>query len=574
MPDTRPSPKTLNVRLPTVNSRPPIRSRSATPAAALFPLWTVFLSVAVALCCLFSGLGKLGLVGPDDPRYAFIARAMLRTGDWVTPRLYGQPWFEKPVLYYWAAAGAFRFFGVTEFAARLPCALAALLATLAMAWAALRAYGRDSAVLVTLFLPTSIAIIAFARAATPDMLFSALLAACAAVAFATFEKPRASVALQVAFGAFLGAATLAKGPAAVILAAGAVFLWALASRQWRAVLQLMKPASLVSFFVVALPWYVLCAVRNPEFLRIFILEHNFARYLTPVFQHPQPFWFFGVVILVATIPWTGLLIPLAIAARRSYLARSWPDSPALFFACWAAFPMLFFSFSQSKLPGYILPAVPPLAFLFAADARRYLAHEPHARAAANPPIARWAVPSAAIARWWLLLTVCPFFILPLASGYWLRQLPIESGVTRPLGMPSLLAFTLSGGALAAVLALARHARAALLSEAVLMTMLVLSVNARVLPQLDPYLSARAAARETPPEALRAPDLSVFELNRAWQYGFNFYLDRDLPEWTPETQRPAWLWTNAAGAASLDRRGVHYSVVRHLTSQAWLVCIDP
>ena len=566
--------RTLNVRLLTVNSRPPIRSRSATPATALFPLWTVFLALAVVLCCLLSGLGKLGLVGPDDPRYAFIARAMLQTGDWVTPRLYGQPWFEKPVLYYWAAAAAFRFFGVTEFAARLPCALAALLATLAIAWAALRAYGRDSAVLVMLFLPTSIAIIAFARAATPDALFSALLAACAAVAFATLENPRASVILQIAFGSFLGAATLAKGPAAVILAAGAVFLWALVSRQWRAVLQLMKPASVVSFFVVALPWYILCAVRNPEFLRIFILEHNFARYLTPVFQHPQPFWFFGVVILAATIPWTGLLIPLAIAARRSYVARSWPDSPALFFACWAAFPMLFFSFSESKLPGYILPAVPPLAFLLAADARRYLAHDAHAGAAANPPIARWAIPSAGIARWWILLTVCPFFILPLASGYWLRQLPIESDVTRSLGMPWLLAFTLSGGALAAVLALARHARAALISEAVLMTMLVLSVNARVLPQLDPYLSVRAAARETPLEALRAPGLSVFELNRAWHYGFNFYLDRDLPEWTPETQRPVWTWTNAAGAASLDRRGVHYYVVRHVTSQAWLVCIDP
>jgi hypothetical protein len=107
-----------------------------------------------------------------------------------------------------------------------------------------------------------------------------------------------------------------------------------------------------------------------------------------------------------------------------------------------------------------------------------------------------------------------------------------------------------------------------------MTMLVLSVNARVLPQLDPYLSVRAAARETPLEALRAPGLSVFELNRAWHYGFNFYLDRDLPEWTPETQRPVWTWTNAAGAASLDRRGVHYYVVRHVTSQAWLVCIDP
>ncbi len=536
--------------------------------------------------CLFSGLGRLGLVGPDDPRYAFIARTMLQTGDWVTPRLYGQPWFEKPVLYYWCAAVAFRLFGISEFAARLPSALAALLATLAMAWVGLRAYGRDTALLVMLLLPTSIAMIAFARAATPDMLFSALLAASAAVAAAILEKSRASLTLQIAFGAFLGAATLAKGPAAVILAGGAIFLWALASRRWRAVLQLIQPVSLASFLVVALPWYVLCAARNSDFLRVFILEHNFARYLTPVFQHPQPFWFFGVVILAAAIPWTPLLIPLAIAGPRAYLAQSWRDSPALFFGCWAVFPVIFFSFSQSKLPGYILPAMPPLILLLAVsmarDVRRHSTPNPAAapdpssapfasRTLANGPIAHGP-----IATTWMLLTASPFLILPLAAGYWLRHLPAEAGLARPLALPGLLIFTLAGGAVCAVLALAGRSRLALLSEALLMTLLLLGVNARVLPALDPYLSARVAAREMPAEARRAPDLSVFELNRDWHYGFNFYLDRDLPGWTPQAAQgpePSWVWTSAAGAAALDRLGIKYSVVERVTSQAWLVHLE-
>ncbi len=91
--------------------------------------------------CLFSGLGALGLVGPDEPRYAAIARAMAETHDWVTPRLWGTPWFEKPVLYYWTAGIAMRLFGVSEFAARLPSALAALLAVAAVKWTALRSYG-------------------------------------------------------------------------------------------------------------------------------------------------------------------------------------------------------------------------------------------------------------------------------------------------------------------------------------------------------------------------------------------------------------------------------------------------
>src|ERR1043166_240655 len=101
--------------------------------------WAI-LVIATLYICYFSHLGVIGFVGPDEPRYAWIARAMAETGDWVTPRLYGKPWFEKPVLYYWAAAASFRLFGESEAAARLPCALSALLATLALAWLAARAY--------------------------------------------------------------------------------------------------------------------------------------------------------------------------------------------------------------------------------------------------------------------------------------------------------------------------------------------------------------------------------------------------------------------------------------------------
>ena len=119
--------------------------------------------ILVVLCiCLFSGLGALGLVGPDEPRYVAIARAMAQTHDWITPRLWGEPWFEKPVLYYWAAGIAMHLFGVSEFAARLPSALAALIAVLAVAWTGLRSYGVRTAWYTLLMLPTSVAIIGFA----------------------------------------------------------------------------------------------------------------------------------------------------------------------------------------------------------------------------------------------------------------------------------------------------------------------------------------------------------------------------------------------------------------------------
>ncbi len=336
------------------------------------------------LICLFGHLGAIGLLGPDEPRYAWIARAMAASGDWVTPRLYGQPWFEKPILYYWAAAFGFLLHLPAEWAARLPSAVAALAAAVAIGWLGWKHYGDDTgferspALLAPLLFSTSVAAIGFARAATPDMLFSAAITLAMASAASVFRRAGALRAAEAApsdnrsdkvplvcFGVFLGLAVLAKGPAAVILAGGAIGLWALATTRWRAALRAAHPFAIAAFCVVALPWYILCALRNPDFLRVFILQHNFERYLTPEFRHPQPFWFFGPIFLLALLPWTVLLWPAAQEGLRAWRERSWKNSPGFFFACWAAFPVLFFSFSQSKLPGYILPAIPPFALLCA-----------------------------------------------------------------------------------------------------------------------------------------------------------------------------------------------------------------
>src|SRR5208282_2909184 len=138
-------------------------------AARLF--WSVLI-LATLYLCYFHNLGVIGLVGPDEPRYAWIARDMTESGDWVTPRLYGKPWFEKPVLYYWAAALSFKLFGVSETTARLPSALAALLATLAMAWLAWRIYGAWTARWLLLLLPTTVGMIGFSHAAATDMPFA------------------------------------------------------------------------------------------------------------------------------------------------------------------------------------------------------------------------------------------------------------------------------------------------------------------------------------------------------------------------------------------------------------------
>src|SRR5262249_47546559 len=156
---------------------------------------------------------------------------------------------------------------------------------------------------------------------------------------------------------------LAKGPAAIVLLGGAVLFWAVFTKRWRAAFRLFHPAGLAAFFVTSLPWYVLCARRNPDFFRIFIVEHNFKRYLTPEFQHIQPFWYYAVVLLVGLLPWTAVFLwSLVSGARRLWRTRQISDA-TLLLLCWSAFCILFFTISKSKLPGYILPTIPAVALL-------------------------------------------------------------------------------------------------------------------------------------------------------------------------------------------------------------------
>ena len=333
--------------------------------------WAILI-LATLYVCYFSHLGAIGFVGPDEPRYAWIARDMLETGDWVTPRLYGKPWFEKPPLFYWGAAVSFKLFGVSEAAARLPSAISALLATLALAWIALRLYGAETARWLLLLLPTTVGMIGFSHAAATDMPFSGMLTiamVCAAVVLGLTRNentpilPRTPWLALVLFGFFLGLAVLAKGPAGIILSGGAIFFWALFTKRWRDAFLLFHPAALASFCLTALPWYILCARRNPDFFRIFIIEHNFKRYLTPEFQHIQPFWYFGPILLAAFLPWTLLLLWSIVSGVGHSIVRRSVSALSLFFLTWALFSLIFFSVSQSKLPGYILPAVPAIGLL-------------------------------------------------------------------------------------------------------------------------------------------------------------------------------------------------------------------
>jgi 4-amino-4-deoxy-L-arabinose transferase-like glycosyltransferase len=523
-----------DARLNRLNSTAPIRSRAAEEDSLEIPLWGVPLILLLLYVCLFSGLGVLGLVGPDEPRYAAIARAMAETHDWVTPRLWGTPWFEKPVLFYWLAGIAIRLFGVGEFAARLPSALAALLAVAAVKWTALRNYGVGAAWFALLMLPSSVAMIGFSRAASPDMLFAGFLTAAMAVACEMLQKSRPGPALRVAFGFLLGAATLAKGPAAVILAGGATLLWAALTRQWSAPFRFLHSLVIAVFCATALPWYILCAMRNPDFLRVFIWQHNFERYLTPVFQHRQPFWFYVPILALASVPWIVMATSLLYTKWNK---EEWRASPGIFIFCWAFFPFLFFSFSQSKLPGYILPSVPPAFLLISRAVSRLFASDRR----------RSAV--------WIGITGAMFTVFALASEGFLSRTGRLFNVPNS-HVTALLVLAGGGGLIAIGYSFAKRPMHAFITVALLMAVLLAFMNVEILPAADSRISTRAAASEVFRLDPSGENVAVYGLTRDWGYGMDYYFGRELPEWTPGTPLPEWVLTNEENAIALMHTGNH------------------
>jgi 4-amino-4-deoxy-L-arabinose transferase-like glycosyltransferase len=541
-----------------LDSTAPIRSSAVDEGNIEIPRWSIPLVLVVLYVCLFSGLGALGLVGPDEPRYAAIARAMAETHDWITPRLWGVPWFEKPVLYYWAAGMAMRIFGVSEFAARLPSALGALLAVLTVAWTALRAYGAGAAWYVLLMLPSSVAMIGFSRAATPDMLFAGMLTAAMAVAVEMLQKSRPGPILRIAFGLFLGAAVLAKGPAAVILAGGATLLWAGLSRQWRAPFRFLNPLVIAAFCATALPWYVLCALHNPGFLRDFIWHHNFERYLTPVFQHPQPFWFFAPMLILGILPWLPVFLTALTDAVRIGHIRTVANSPGLFLACWALFTLLFFSFSQSKLPGYILPAVPPTILLLARSLLRQSEHGPRAMQIVVASVGMVFPALVGIAYAKLNGTAIPAWMDPDFS----KRIQLEFVAALVCGV--------SVGALA----FRRNFQGAISSAAFATVVLLLLANHFLMPRLDELVSTRPAALGNEGGYLTEPDrVAVLGLPRSYQYGLDYYFQRALPEWTAENTEARFVFSSKQGLEQFSRLPEPMPLSRPVTPDGRIFIVD-
>ena len=454
------------------------------------PLFTVAFAIA---CFYLYGLNRVGVLGPDEPRYAAIGRAMAHTGDFITPKLWGAAWFEKPPLLYWlTAAGAWA--GLSpEGAGRLPVALLSLLFLIAAFELLRREFGFEAAAITVTLLATSAGWITYSSLCLTDLPLAVSFSLAVLIALPLVQERCCAGAHEnirlLAIGVCIGLAMLAKGLVPVVLAAPLIwFLRGLWRKWWLAI---------AACLVVAAPWYVAVYVANGyPFIQEFFLKHHFERLYSAALQHVQPWYYYVPILLAGLFPWTPLLGLFGLRDQR------W-DERRRFLAAVFVFGFVFFSFSLNKLPGYLLPLLPSVfALIGACFETKSLAE-----------LSRlWLLPCA------LLIGAIPLLaqILPqaLAAGR------LSSVAIRGISATELFYVVLP---VAVVLVARRSWIGWLLALCVVAGGIYLKTVAY--PLLDRQVSARGLWRE-----IRTPDAAICDnwISRDWAYGLAFYRGAPYP----------------------------------------------
>jgi 4-amino-4-deoxy-L-arabinose transferase-like glycosyltransferase len=507
----------------------------------VFLLFTVFFLI-YGLTPLVGGDG-LGLVGADEPRYAQIAHEMLvrfdsadtlkgRLTACVTPYLHGHPWLEKPALYYWRAMFLFQDFGVHDWSARLPSTTFAfiMIGLIYLHMRRFRPGGHLDAALITV---ACAGIMGFARGASTDMQMAAPLAIGLLGWYAWYETGSKFWLYDIYF--FTGLATLAKGPVAPFLAALIIVAFALLRREWAIVRRSFWWPGMVLYFAMVLPWFIAVQHLNPTFFREFFLEHNLERFATDRYEHTQPFWYYLVVVVLAMMPWTVVAVRALVDgiqtsvaewrlrhSRSAMACTSRPgDAFPEFLVLWALIPIFFFSFSQSKLPGYILPSIPPIAILtgdFLFRSRKL-----------------------GLSRWLLLAhaVVCGIMTVAVLLLPWF----VAHGREMPPTHALIAALLAASGAALLILIVTRGfgvARLRLVTCSVLVVLVFflygvgpffgipeVSASKRVIHRLDRTYSARPLADKLASIAPASETIAVFRVRRDIEYGLSFYRNHEV-----------------------------------------------
>jgi 4-amino-4-deoxy-L-arabinose transferase-like glycosyltransferase len=321
--------------------------------------WSWFLCL-VCLVMLFSSLGSAALFDPDEGRNAEKAREILLLSDWVTPHQNFLPTLDKPILFYWFVALCFKLFGISEWSARLPSALAALGCVFLVYRFAKRRWGLRAALWSCLVLITSAEFFVLARLVIFDMTvtFFITLALFSFYNATLTSDPRSARLHCFLMYAAMGVGTLVKGLIALVIPGMVIFFYLLLTGKWVFLRRMDIMRGVVVYSAVVAPWYLSVEARNPGYLHYFFWEEHFVRYLTPHFNRSKTWYYFFAVLGIGFLPWT-LFLPVAV---RNLWKRAFDDAN-VFLGLWVILTFAFFSASNSKMPHYILPIYPPLALL-------------------------------------------------------------------------------------------------------------------------------------------------------------------------------------------------------------------
>ncbi len=329
-----------------------------------FPAVHFFLLLAVAACMFFVGIGRLALIEPDEGRNAEVAREMLSKGDWITPHFNNFSYLDKPPVFFWAVASSFKVAGLSEASARFPSALAAVL-TVFLAWfLARRMFENSTGLYAGIVLATSPLVVVFARDVIFDMTLTFFVTGAMVCYWLREAGAERRKLLDVLLFAAMGLATLTKGPVGFLLPLLSIGAYQALRGKLARLKDLNWVLGLATFFAVTLPWFIAVSVQHPDFPGYAFWQESLERFATGHSHRAGPVYYYLIIYLAGFLPWGFFLLYAAFhRIKRWRELRQQQQAPVLFLLSWVGVIFVFFSISQSKLPGYFLPAMVPLSIL-------------------------------------------------------------------------------------------------------------------------------------------------------------------------------------------------------------------
>jgi 4-amino-4-deoxy-L-arabinose transferase-like glycosyltransferase len=473
-------------------------TREDSLLAAALP-WLV---VAIALG---AWLGRVDLLTPDEARHAQIAQEMFQNGNWLTPRIYGEPYYDKPALFYWLTGASLRAFGPSAWAARLPSVAGALFSIVMTSWWVRRAWSVGASRWVITLLGSTLFFVAVGRYVVIDMLLTAALTGALSWLGLVLGDPEGTRRRVWPIYACTAVGVLAKGPVAIVIVAGVAVVAAIFERRPSLLLQLHPVRGTLLLATLAGPWYAAAWHVDPVYIRTFLWEHNFARYAVPgALAHQQPWYFYLLALPVVLLPWS-IALPFALA--RAWLAPAAGVRHAL---AWSTVVIGFFSFSQTKIPTYVLAAFPPLLAIAAAYLDDLLTRRVEMPRAMEFAAVGWTILAATIAAggavwlviespasWMRVLLAAPALFIALAV--YRSQHDAQTLLAAMVGSSLALVVMVYGGAADAVNARESQLPAAHLVREYLPSHGVIT-SYRVAPHALAFYAGRPVRRAEDPES--------------------------------------------------------------------------